>query len=96
MTTLSATFPTRRDAELAIERLVQEFKIDRKAIRVGPQGDENSAGEAPSGADKKAAEPSPEARDDGALEGAILVEVDGVDGDNAAAVRSAFAEFSEN
>jgi len=96
MTTLSATFATRRDAELAVERLVQEFKVDRKAIHVGPEGDDNSAGEAPSGADRKAAEPSPEARDDAALEGAILVAVDGVDDDNAAAVRSAFVEFGSS
>ena len=96
MTTLSATFPTRRDAELAIERLVQEFKIDRKAIRVGPEGDENSAGEAPSGSDKKAAEPSPETRDDGALDSAILVEVESASEDDAKAVRAAFSEFAEN
>lgn len=32
--TLSATFDTRREAEMTIERLVQQFDLDRAAIAV--------------------------------------------------------------
>lgn len=74
---LKATFKTRRDAELAVEHLVQAHDIDRRAIQITPQGPENSSGEAPSGSDKAAAEPSTEARDDAALEGvAVSLESD--------------------
>ena len=90
---LTATFETRRDAELVVERLVQEFKLDRSAIEVGPEGPENSAGEAASGSDLKAAGPSVEQRDDGALEGRIRVAVQIQDADTADDVRRAFAEF---
>ncbi len=34
MTFLEATFETRREAEMSIERLVQEFGLDRKAIEM--------------------------------------------------------------
>ena len=89
---MTATFETRREAELVVERLVQEFKVDRSAIHVGPEGDANSAGEAPSGSDRKAASPSVEARDDAALEGRIEVQVD-LDDAEAGEVRKAFREF---
>jgi len=93
MTTLTATFETRRDAELVIERLVQEFKVDRKAITVGPEGDENSVGETPSGGDVESDGPSVEARDDAPVEGRIRVALDtGADVD-VEAVRKAFQEF---
>ena len=89
---LTATFGTRREAELVIERLVQEFSVDRSAIQVGPDGDENSAGEDISGSDLKAAEPSVETRDDGALKGRIRVIVD-LNEAAAADIRAAFQEF---
>ena len=89
---LTATFETRRDAELVIERLVQELGVDRSAIRVGPDGENNSSGEDVSGGDAKAAEPSVEERDDGALESRIRVSVD-LEGSAASDVRRAFKEF---
>ena len=89
--TLTATFETRREAELVIERLVQEFSVDRKAITVGPEGDRNSVGVSPSGGDENA--PGEDARDDAPLEGRIQVSVDLGDRTDAAAVRSAFSEF---
>ena len=49
--TIAATFETRRDAEMAVEHLVQEHRIDRKAVTIAPVSDENSAGTATAGAD---------------------------------------------
>jgi hypothetical protein len=90
---LSATFDTRREAEMTVERLVQQFKLDRSAVSVTAEGDENSVGEDQAGSDTKAAEPSVETRDDAPLNGAILVSVDVVDDGIARQVRDAFAEF---
>ena len=44
--TIAATFETRRDAEMAVEHLVQEHRIDRKAVTIAPVSAENSAGTA--------------------------------------------------
>jgi hypothetical protein len=49
---ISGEFDVRREAELAVERLVQEYKIDRSAIQVVAAGDDNTAGTVPSGADR--------------------------------------------
>lgn len=43
MALLEAMFETRREAEMSIERLVQEFGLDRKAIKVVADGTLNSA-----------------------------------------------------
>ena len=90
---MTATFATRREAELVVERLVQEFDLAREAIRVGPEGEDNSAGEATSGGDDKAAEPSVEARTDAPLEGRIVVTVDATDRGDTEDIRRAFKEF---
>ena len=82
---LTARFATRREAELTTERLVQEMKIDRAAISVAPQGDDNSVGEVPNGADDSGA--------GAALEGALVLSVDLADDAAADRVRAAFGEF---
>ncbi|GEP12236.1 hypothetical protein [Methylobacterium gnaphalii] len=41
---VSADFTTRRDAEMAVEHIVQEHGVDRKAVTVGPSSEENTAG----------------------------------------------------
>ncbi len=92
-TTLKASFETRREAEMTIERLVQEFGIERTDIFVAAEGSENSAGEQKAGSDTEAGSPSPDDRDDASLKGRITVSVDIDDDDHAAEVRSAFAEF---
>lgn len=92
-TTLKASFETRREAEMAIERLVQEHGIERTDIFVAAAGDENTAGEEQAGADEKAGEPGPAARDDAPLHGAVSVSVDIEDDAKASKVREAFAEF---
>lgn len=92
-TTLIAQFNTRREAEMTIERLVQEHGIDRSDIVVAATGEDNTAGEEVAGSDTEAGEPSPEGRHDAALNGAIEVSVDLAEADQADIVRRAFAEF---
>lgn len=41
---ISADFKSRRDAEMAIEHIVQEHGLDRNAVEVGPASVENTAG----------------------------------------------------
>lgn len=57
---ISGEFEVRREAELAVERLVQEYKVDRKAIQVVAAGDDNTAGTRPSGADRDQATGEPD------------------------------------
>jgi hypothetical protein len=92
-TTLTASFETRREAEMTVERLVQQFKIERTDIFVAAEGDENSAGVERAGSDTKAGSPSPEDRNDADLAGRVTVSVDIEDESVAGEVRSAFAEF---
>jgi len=91
--TLKTTFATRRDAELAVERLVQEHGVDRSDIFVAPEGDANSAGEAVSGSDHAAASTSERARMDAALNGRIEVSVDLQDDALASLVTDVFREM---
>ena len=93
MPTVDASFDTRRDAEMAVERLVQEFGIDRSAIMVAPEGSANSAGEELSGGDEAAEAPATDERDDAALNGRIKVTVELEDADKIEKVRAALAEF---
>jgi hypothetical protein len=90
---LSATFDTRREAEMTVERLVQQFDLDRTAIFIGTEGEENSAGEEQAGSDTKAGMPSPEDRSDAPLNGGIVVTAEVADEEFAERVRDAFAEF---
>ena len=48
---ITATFETRRAAELAIEHLVQEHGVARTDVSVEAEGGANSSGTEPSGAD---------------------------------------------
>lgn len=91
--TLKATLTTRREAELVVERLVQEHDVERSDIFVAPEGCANSAGEEISGSDRQAGTPSEEARGDGAHEGRIEVSVDLQNDEHVSAVQSAFREF---
>jgi len=90
---LSATFDTRREAEMTVERLVQQFELDRTAIFITAEGDENSAGEEKAGSDIEAGEPSAETRDDAPLNGAVIVTVEVSDEETTEKVRDAFGEF---
>lgn len=90
---LTATFGTRREAEMTVERLVQEFDVDRTAISISTEDDANSAGEARAGSDNPSARADDDGRGDAALEGAIVVTADVADEEAAEKVRSAFGEF---
>lgn len=93
MALLEATFETRREAEMSIERLVQEFGLDRKAIEIAADGALNSAGEDTSGGDNASDSPSPSEREDAALNGRIKVLVNVEDAAETQRVRNAFSEF---
>ena len=90
---LTATFGTRREAEMTVERLVQEFDLDRAAVTISTEDDANSAGEAPAGSDNPSARDGDDGRGDAALEGAIVVTAEVADEAAAEKVRSAFGEF---
>ena len=92
-TSLTAKFDTRREAEMTVERLVQQFKIERTDVFIAAEGDENTVGIEEAGSDTEAGGPSPEDRDDAQLAGRVVVSVDLEDDDLADEVRSAFAEF---
>lgn len=51
MKIVSGSFATRRDAEMAVERLVQEHGIDRDGIFIASAAAANSAGVRKEGAD---------------------------------------------
>lgn len=93
-TTLQGQFDTRREAEMTVERLVQEHGIDRAAITIAATGEENSAGVERAGSDHTSAAPSAGSRNDAALEGALVVVVELDNNSRAKEVRAAFAEFA--
>lgn len=84
------SFTTRRDAELAVERLVQEHGFERTDIFIEPDGQNNSAGEEIGGGD--AAAPLEEERDDAMLETPILVSIDVNDDDRASLANDVLSE----
>ncbi len=90
--TITASFSTRRQAELAIEQLVQEHEIDRSDIFVTPDSDENSAGSEEDGADAESGHPGVDPVGNPALAGNLTVSVDLADGEDVAAVRAVLEE----
>jgi hypothetical protein len=67
---ITGRFTVRREAELAVEHLVQEYGVDRSSVEVRPEGQGNTAGVTPSGADTDPATGDPGAS---AQQGMILV-----------------------
>ena len=92
-TTIIGTFATRREADMAVERLVQEHGIERTDIFIAADGDDNTAGEERAGADDEPEVPSSEDEGDPALNGRIEVSVDIEDDTLVERVRDAFSEF---
>jgi len=74
--TIVANFDTRRDAETAVEHLVQEHGIDRADIFVRAPGPANTAGVRPAGADVESGHPGVEKRGEPELAGPIEVSVE--------------------
>jgi hypothetical protein len=73
--TIVARFETRRDAELAVEHLVQEHGVARTDIFIRAEGEANSAGVRAAGADVESGH-APQKRGTPELGGAIEVSVD--------------------
>jgi hypothetical protein len=90
--TITATFSTRRRADLAVEQLVQELEIERSDIFVTPEGDENSSGSEVDGADEQSGHPGVDPASDPALAGGLSVSIDLADDDDLAAVRAVLEE----
>ena len=90
-TTIERTFDTRRQAELAIEHLVQEHGFERTDIFVAPEGPQNSAGKDVGGADNATVLEAE--RNDSAIYSGIVVSIDLEDDSLADTVKSVFSEF---
>jgi hypothetical protein len=86
-------FANRRDAELAVEHLVQQHGIDRAAITLRACGEANSAGSEPAGADTESGHPGAEKHGSPKLGGEVEVRVDCSE-DRAEAVKKVLAELS--
>jgi len=91
-TTVIGTFPSRREVELAVEHLVQEYGFERTDIFIEPVSDANSAGVAATGADAESGHPgrTPDARG-AAYKGALRISID-MNKDEVDAVERAFRE----
>jgi hypothetical protein len=90
--TIEHVFGSRRDAELAVERLVQEFGFERTDVFVSSAGAENSAGQTTSGGDT--ATHLELERTDAPLYDPISVSVDVHDDARAAIVTRVFNEIA--
>jgi hypothetical protein len=73
--TITTSFATRREAELAVEHLVQEHRIDRAAITLHAAGPDNTAGDHADGADVESGHPGVEKHGEPALHGRIALRV---------------------
>lgn len=86
--TIVACFDTRRDAETAVEHLVQEHEIDRSDVFIRSAGDANTAGVRAAGADVESGHAGVGAQGKPKLSGPIEVSVD-CHGDKWTVVKSA-------
>jgi hypothetical protein len=73
--TIVGSFETRRDAEIAVEHLVQEYGIERTDIFIRAPGEANTAGTRPAGADVESGHAGVEKHGSAALKGAVEVSV---------------------
>ena len=80
MPTLFAEFDTRRDAEMAVEHLVQEHGLDPKTISVVAVSQDNSAGTRASGSDVENSGDKAGMTSEPALAGRLKVSVEVDDG----------------
>jgi hypothetical protein len=90
--TIAATFNTRRQADLALEHLVQELGIDRSDIFLVPEGADNSFGTMRDGADAESGHPGVDRAADPVLVGGITLSVDFADDENLRDIRAALEE----
>ncbi len=92
MPKISAIFDTRREAEMAVEHLVQQLEIERSYIWIEPVSGENSAGIEVGGSDAKRDGLEEPAGDEAALNGRIEVSLEREAGQEDA-VREVFQDF---
>lgn len=90
--TVSAEFKTRRDAEMAVEHIVQEHGIDRSAVTVGSASDANTAGTEAARADVEDGRLKSDNDGEPVLAGKVKVSVQIID-QHAEKVRSSFEKF---
>jgi hypothetical protein len=90
--TISAEFKSRRDAEMAVEHIVQDHGLDRNAVVVGPASDRNTAGTEAARADVEDGHLKSGTEGEPALTGKIKVSVQ-VDDAVAEKVLSSFRTF---
>lgn len=90
-TTLTGTFDSRDQADMAVERLVQEIGIERTDIFVTASGPDNSAGNRIGGADSETVDQGE--RDDVPLAGGIMVSIDLQDDAKVEVVTATLEEF---
>ncbi|MBB5696625.1 hypothetical protein [Muricoccus pecuniae] len=86
---ITGYFDTRRDAEMAVEHLVQDHDLDRNRVQAMAEGEENSSGTVISGADAAAAAEGD--RPEGLRQGRIVVRAE-VDDDLLEAALASFRE----
>ena len=86
--TVAGRFGSRRDAELAVEHLVQEHGIERADVFVQSATADNTAGTAKAGADAESGHPGVPKDGAPALHGQIEVSVDIDDGQAAIVAQS--------
>lgn len=79
--TIHGLFATRREAELAVEHLVQDHGRDRADVFVAPEGSRNSAGTEAFGGDVESHPQNTDNANEPALNGRIEVSVDVNDDD---------------
>ena len=91
-TTIKGTFPTRREVEIAVEHLVQDYGLERTDIFIETLSSSNSAGTSVTGADAESGHPGVNTDPEGAAyNGALLVSVD-MNEDERDAVERAFKD----
>lgn len=73
--TITADFRSRRDAEMAVEHIVQEHNLDRKAVSIGPASSENTAGTQAARADVEDGHLKSDTDGEPALHGKVRVSV---------------------
>jgi hypothetical protein len=91
--TISADFKSRRDAEMAVEHIVQDHGLDRNAVEVGPASAENTAGTEAARADVEDGHLKSGTEGEPALAGKVRVSVE-VDDAIAEKVLSSFETFN--
>lgn len=90
--TLAADFDTRRDAEMTVEHLVQEYGLSPAAIVIAPVSAENSAGTEVAGSDNENGDDKRGLVAQPALAGRLRVSVDADDA-MAAKILTSFATY---